>query len=94
MNHFCHCSHLPRDHYGDTGHCRRSPAALANRAPPHRRLFVNQSPLERERRRVQLDDLDSESFYDGFRRFPFEYDQTRGARIEETSSDVFKSTNV
>ncbi|HUU96792.1 MAG TPA: hypothetical protein VM487_13725 [Phycisphaerae bacterium] len=21
MNHFCHCSHLPRDHYADTGHC-------------------------------------------------------------------------
>ena len=21
MNHFCHCSHLPRDHYADSGHC-------------------------------------------------------------------------
>ena len=21
MNHFCHCGHLPRDHYADTSHC-------------------------------------------------------------------------
>jgi len=21
MNHYCHCGHLPRDHYGDSGRC-------------------------------------------------------------------------